>query len=221
MASEKETTIKETDRLEFFSDGVFAIAITLLVIEIKVPTEIELHAGLTNALICKWPNYLAFFIGFFTTLVCWINHHFIFKYISKSSAIFNIVNALILFVVVFVQFPTAVLAEFITHPDSTIAVRLYAVTYIMMACAYRFTWGFACRNGLNSANATPEIIKCINTMYNLGIIHTTFTFFVSFFCLPLCLFLYIPLFSMFMVPPVYCKLIKTTKLRLQKKQLKK
>jgi len=64
----------ETDRLEYFSDGVFAIVITLLVIEIKVPIGAELHSGLYQALLNKWPSYLAFSIGFTTTLVCLINH---------------------------------------------------------------------------------------------------------------------------------------------------
>jgi uncharacterized membrane protein len=196
-----------TERLEFFSDGVFAIAITLLIIEIKVPTEAELHFGLYQALLHKWPSYLAFFIGFFTTLVCWINHHFTFSYITKSSQIFNIVNALVLFVVAFVQFPTAVLAEFITKPDAQIAGQLYGVTYIMMAMAYRILWGYACSNELTDPDADETYKKGIKRMYNWGVVHTLIAFIVSFWSLPITLFLYVVLFSLFMIPATYTRLI--------------
>ena len=63
MFKQKES-LSETNRIEAFSDGVFAIAITLLILEIKVPNEEQLKSGLLHALLEKWPNYLAFFIGF-------------------------------------------------------------------------------------------------------------------------------------------------------------
>ena len=83
MFRNKES-LSETNRIEAFSDGVFAIAITLLILEIKVPNEEQLKSGLLHALLEKWPNYLAFFIGFFTILVCWINHHYMFDRINTS-----------------------------------------------------------------------------------------------------------------------------------------
>ncbi|MEZ5648376.1 MAG: TMEM175 family protein [Alphaproteobacteria bacterium] len=70
-------------RLEAFSDGVFAIAITLLVIEIKVPhlsREVE-NKELLSALLTLWPSYLGFLISFFTILIVWINHHRFFTYL--------------------------------------------------------------------------------------------------------------------------------------------
>ena len=205
--SEDKNATQETSRLEFFSDGVFAIAITLLIIEIKVPTEAEAHAGLYLALIAKWPSYLAFAIGFVTTLVCWINHHFIFSYIVRTSPAFNIVNALILFVVAFVQFPTAVLAEFITGHDVRIAVQLYAIAYILIATVYRVVWGFACRHSLTAEDVDAITVRGVKRMYNLGVVHTLLAFAVSFWSLITSLLLFIPLFSIFIVPSVYSKLV--------------
>jgi uncharacterized membrane protein len=196
----------ETERLEFFSDGVFAIVITLLVIEIKVPIGAELHSGLYQALLNKWPSYLAFSIGFTTTLVCLINHHFIFSYIIKSSQMLFIVNALVLFLVAFVQFPTAVLAEFIIEHDAHIAVQFFGVTYIMMAMAYRILWGYAYSNQLTNPDADEKYIKSIKQIYNFAIVNTLLAFIISFWSLPISLFLYVLLFSLFMMPATYTKL---------------
>ncbi len=66
---------KETGRIEAFSDGVFAIAITLLILEIKVPHDLPEGQGLFDALFKQWSSFLAFLISFFTILVMWINHH--------------------------------------------------------------------------------------------------------------------------------------------------
>ena len=196
----------ETDRLEYFSDGVFAIVITLLVIEIKVPIGAELHSGLYQALLNKWPSYLAFSIGFITTLVCLINHHFIFSYIIKSSQMLFIVNALVLFLVAFVQFPTAVLGESITEHDAHIAVQFFGVTYIMMAMVFRNLWGYAYNNQLADPDADETFKKGIKGIYDLAIVNTLLAFIISFWSLPISVFLYVLLFIMFMMPATYTKL---------------
>ncbi len=196
----------ETDRLEFFSDGVFAIAITLLAVKIEVPTGAELHSGLYQALLNKWPSYLAFFIGFVTTLVCWINHHFIFLHITKSSQMLTIVNALVLFLVAFVQFPTAVLGEFITEHDADIAVQFFGVTYIMMAMVFRNLWGYAYSNQLTDPDADEKFKKGIKGIYDLAIVNTLLAFVISFWSLPISVFLYVLLFILFMMPATYTKL---------------
>jgi uncharacterized membrane protein len=196
----------ETDRLEFFSDGVFAIAITLLAVKIEVPTGAELHSGLYQALLNKWPSYLAFFIGFVTTLVCWINHHFIFLHITKSSQMLTIVNALVLFLVAFVQFPTAVLGEFITEHEADIAVQFFGVTYIMMAMVFRNLWGYAYSNQLTDPDADEKFKKGIKGIYDLAIVNTLLAFIISFWSLPISVFLYVLLFILFMMPATYTKL---------------
>src|SRR5215469_15319319 len=87
---------KETGRLESFSDGVFAVAITLLVIDLKVPV-VDVNAAspaqvLAQALLGQWPSYLAFVISFATILIMWVNHHTIFKLIWRTDTHFLFVN---------------------------------------------------------------------------------------------------------------------------------
>ena len=97
---------KETSRVEAFSDGVFAIAITLLILEIKVP-------HLLHALLAEWPSLLAFVLSFSAVLVMWINHHGLFNLMQTIDRRSLVANGLLLLLVTFVPFPTAVLAAYI------------------------------------------------------------------------------------------------------------
>src|SRR5690349_6121492 len=94
---------KETSRLEAFSDGVFGFAITLLVLDIHVPTVAN-GQTLSQVLAADWATYLAFLIGFFTILICWINHHFMFDYIFKSNSKLLLLNGFKLLVVTFTPY---------------------------------------------------------------------------------------------------------------------
>ena len=138
----KKESLNETSRIETFSDGVFAIAITLLILEIKVPDSKELESGLLKALLEKWPSYLSFFIGFFTVLVCWINHHYMFNRIKTSKHSLILANSAVLFAVSFVPFPTAVLSQAFKGGDLRAAVQLYGLAYILMATVYRILSSF-------------------------------------------------------------------------------
>lgn len=123
---------KETGRIEAFSDGVFAIAITLLVLEIKVPHEVE--AGrLARALLEQWPSYLAFLTSFSFIGIMWINHHRIFRLIHRSDHGLLLVNGLLLLGVTFVPFPTALVADYLRHPDEYVAVMVFNGTYLVIS----------------------------------------------------------------------------------------
>ena len=98
---------KETGRVEAFSDGVFAIAITLLILEIKVPklSHDSPPAALARALLDLWPSFLAFLLSFFAILIMWINHHGLFNMVRRVSPGFLYANGFLLLFVSFV--PTA------------------------------------------------------------------------------------------------------------------
>src|SRR5262245_30258780 len=98
----------ETSRIEAFSDGVFAIAITLLILEIKVPGPEQ--GRLSTALFRQWPSYLAFLLSFVYIGVMWMNHHRMFTHIRRSTDSLLVLNLLLLLGVSVVPFPTAVLA---------------------------------------------------------------------------------------------------------------
>ncbi len=133
---------KETGRIEAFSDGVFAIAITLLVLELKVPHLADGGAAgsLGRALLAQWPSYVALVTSFFTILVMWANHHRIFELVRRVNAPFLYANGLLLLVVTVVPFPTALLAEYFRKPGGPIAAAVYAGTFVLCGLAFQVLW---------------------------------------------------------------------------------
>src|SRR4051812_38976485 len=105
---------KETTRIEAFSDGVFAIAITLLVLELHVPLMGENGKGdsLLKKLAAEWPSFLAFSLSFFSIFIMWVNHHKIFKQIYRRNTPLMFANGLILFLATCVSYPTALLSGY-------------------------------------------------------------------------------------------------------------
>lgn len=159
---------KETGRIEAFSDGVFAIAITLLVLDLKVaaPTGSE---GLAYKLAGEWPAFVAFLNSFATILVIWINHHNLFNLIVKSDCKFMLANGLLLLCVTFLPFPTSLVAEYYGHPGGTTAAVLYTGTFLMMAFAFNILWHYAAyKHRLLGKNVTAKEVKSIHRQYLVG-----------------------------------------------------
>src|SRR5262245_670253 len=121
----------ETNRIEAFSDGMFAIAITLLILEIKVPEPAVGH--LTPALLKQWPSYVAFVLSFVYIGVMWMNHHRMFTHIRRSNDTLLILNLLLLLGITAVPFPTAVLAANLGTPDQRTAAVFYNAVFIFIA----------------------------------------------------------------------------------------
>src|SRR5262249_11394162 len=120
----------ETARIEAFSDGVFAIAITLLILEIKIPQPAQ--GDLVVALLRQWPSYMAFFLSFAYIGIMWINHHRMFTLIKRSDDVLIILNLLLLFGVTAVPFPTAGLAPpFGGAPEAPAAPRFYRPFFVL------------------------------------------------------------------------------------------
>ena len=168
MAVEGEVgAAKETGRLEAFSDGVFAIAVTLLVLDLKVPAVGG--GGLAAALLAQWPAYLAYLISFLTILIMWINHHLLFRQIARTDHTFLLLNGLLLLAITVVPFPTAVLAEFIRGPDARSAALLYSGTYVAIAVAFNLLWRHASREGrLLDGKADLRVVRAISQGYRFG-----------------------------------------------------
>jgi uncharacterized membrane protein len=163
---------KETGRIEAFSDGVFAIAITLLVLELKVPHlpgEAPLRA-LGDALLAEWPSYLAFVTSFFAILIMWANHHAMFNLVRRVDAPFLYANGFLLFVVTLVPFPTALLAEYLDRPAAPLAAAVYGGTFVVGALAYNVLWRSAITGRrLLRADVPEERIERITRSYKVGV----------------------------------------------------
>ena len=161
----------ETTRLEAFSDGVFAIAITLLILEIKVPAgpETQEH-GLWRALLGQWPSYVGYVISFATIGIMWVNHHALFKYIRRVDRALLLANLLLLMTISFLPYPTAVLAEHLPDADSrTPAAVFYGGTLVVIAISFNVLWWAARgRRRLIGADAHPEGVRTITFRYGMG-----------------------------------------------------
>lgn len=132
-------------RVEAFSDGIFAIIITLLVLEIKVPHIHEHHSAneLVKALSGLLPKFIGWIISFFTIAVIWVNHHKIFKQIKQLDNGIFWWNAFLLLWSSFIPFPTAVLGD---YPDNQTSVVLYGIVMSLMALSFTMMRFYAIQN---------------------------------------------------------------------------
>jgi uncharacterized membrane protein len=123
-----------TSRLEAFSDGVFAIAATLLVLELRVPDE---SADLSGALLHLWPAYAAYLVSFLTIGIIWVNHHTLLEHCKRVDRRFLYMNLMLLIAVGIVPFPTALVGQYIlSEHGATAALVVYGLGALLIAIAF-------------------------------------------------------------------------------------
>jgi uncharacterized membrane protein len=139
---------RATRRLEAFSDGVFAISITLLVLEIRRPSD---YSNLLHGLLALWPSYLAYAVTFLFIGQVWANHHVMFDHIRAADRVVLLLNTLLLMAVAFLPFATSVLAGALHdgHGQRT-AVVFYGIAFDVTALTFNAVWQYACRHRLLS-----------------------------------------------------------------------
>ncbi len=141
-------TERGTERIEAFSDGVFAIAITLLILEIKMPQPGSEPGAvrLVDVLLELWPAYFAYILSFVVIGIYWANHHYIFKLIEKTDHIMNLLNLLFLMFIAFLPLPTEVLGTYMLDEVNQIAAALfYAIGLLLPAAEWLLVWLYAAR----------------------------------------------------------------------------
>jgi uncharacterized membrane protein len=159
----------ETDRVEAFSDGVFAIAITLLVLDIKVPRDLPQGVTLAAALARQWPSYLAFVTSFATILIMWVNHHRMFAFIDRFDDRLLFYNGLLLLGVTVVPFPTGLVAEYLGHPGQYVAAAVYNGTFVVIAALFNVLWRSASTGRrLIHRSADVNRLRAITDSYRWG-----------------------------------------------------
>src|SRR3989454_8014277 len=158
---------ESSTRVEAFSDGVFAIAITLLILEIRVPHG---DHGLWAGLLALWPSYIAFVLSFVVILIMWVNHHELLRMARSVNYPFLFANGLLLLTVTFVPFPTAVLAQNLATPDAKAAVAFYCATFVAQAMCWNLLFATIVRGGLLRPEVTPEAVSKVRRAYYFGIL---------------------------------------------------
>ena len=132
----------DRSRLEAFSDGVFAVAITLLALDLTV--EGPGHGRLLDQLYDKWPAFLAYLISFFMIGIVWVNHHALVRSIIKVDRLLLFLNLVLLLFVVLIPFATATEADYFPHNthDGQLAMVLYAGVFLGMSIGFAavFEW---------------------------------------------------------------------------------
>jgi len=163
VPSDRQHPDNTTERLEIFSDGVIAIAITLLVLDIKVP---EAEPGkLLHALGEQWPSYVAFVLSFTVIGIMWVSHHSMFERIRHVDRGLLFTNLLLLLGIGFLPFPTALLADYTEKggSNSHIAAAIYSATMALIGLAFLAIWVYLDRHqnllveGVEPANLRRSI----------------------------------------------------------------
>ena len=191
----------ETARIEAFSDGVFAIAITLLVLDLKVPRELGQERTLDRALLAQWPAYIAFLTSFLTILIMWVNHHRMFTLIGRADDRLLFYNGLLLLGVTIVPFPTSLVAEYLRHDGQRTAALVYNGTFILLAICFNLLWRTAAvKDRLLHPHADPVAVRRIFDSYRYGPVWYIVAFGLAFVSVTLSIALNLALAMYFALP---------------------
>jgi uncharacterized membrane protein len=156
-----------TARLETFADGVFAIAATLLIIDVSVNAP---GAELGHALVHSWPQYAAYAVSFLTIGIIWVNHHVCFTQIGRTDRRFLFLNVGFLMCVAFIPFPTRLVAEHIRDDGARPAALAYGLTLTTTAIMFSVLWFYAATGRrLIAESADPRVVSGISRSYVPGI----------------------------------------------------
>jgi uncharacterized membrane protein len=157
-----------TNRLETFADGVFAIAATLLILNVDAQVSEDIPY-LGRRLLDIWPSYVAYAVTFFTIGIVWVNHHTVMSQIDRTDRMFLFLNIGFLMLVAFAPFPTRLIAEHIRGEGARAATLTYGITLVLMALLFNALWLYASVGAqLLRADHDPKVVRGITRSYALG-----------------------------------------------------
>jgi uncharacterized membrane protein len=140
-----------TGRAEAFSDGVFAIAITLLVLSLRLSG----HGTVTSQLLAAWPQYFAYVVSFLTIGIMWMNHHTIIAHVRRVDRPLLVINLLLLMGVVAIPFPTVLVADHLNDDGATAAVVTYGLVMIAISLGFAGLWIYVATHAPALGAAVP------------------------------------------------------------------
>jgi uncharacterized membrane protein len=152
--------------MEAFSDGVFAIAITLLVLDLHVP---EVGDGsLAHALARQWPADVSYAVSFLTIGIIWVNHHGLLRHIERCDRPLLCLNVFLLMMVAVLPYPTALVSHYARSPNAAAAAVAYGGVMVTMALLFNALWHYAIHAGLLAPGADPREVSGITRSYLPG-----------------------------------------------------
>ena len=167
-----------TGRLEAFSDGVFAIAATILVLEFKSAPGGDLGTHLLHI----WPAYFAYVTSFVTIGIIWMNHHHTVSLLGRTDRTMLFINNLLLLTIAFLPFPTRLVSEHLRHSGARPAALAYGATFLVMATLHQVWWQYARRGRRLVAEQTPEAaLRAVDRAYLPGVFMYGAVFVLAFF----------------------------------------
>ena len=180
----------ESRRVEALADGIFAIAMTLLVLELHVPALAANASSraMAGALLHDWPHFAAYAGSFFILGVLWIGHHSHFHYIRRADRTLLWINILYLMCVGFLPYSTALLGSFIGNRTAAV---VYGGVVMLNGLLLYAEWGYAAGHGLLSDEATPAVVRAAGNRVLYGIAAYTVAVLIAFVSTTACLALYV------------------------------
>jgi uncharacterized membrane protein len=162
--------LRRTARLEAFSDGVFAIAITLLVLDLAIPQTRQSEKDLLHAVRDQWPGYLGYIVSFSTIGALWLGHNAITDYLSRADTTLLRLNLLLLLFVSFLPFPTRLVSEYVTTDHAErVAATFYGLTLLIAGAILSLLWRYALHAHLVRPDADDEEITLLTHRLTPGL----------------------------------------------------
>jgi uncharacterized membrane protein len=169
MAQETSPEQKETSRVEAFSDGVFAVAVTLLILTIQVP-PLDSTTPIPEYVVRQWPFFLAYAVSFLSILVMWANHHGIFNLVIRTDRVLILLNGVLLMLITFFDYPTAIVGAALRDGAyQQFAALFYTGTLLVLTFVYNLFWRYiAAHPRLVDQHVSPATIQRITREYRFG-----------------------------------------------------
>ena len=188
------------DRVLAFSDGVFAIAITLLVLNLNVP---KVSHDLLHALGTLWPAYLSYVLSFSIIGIVWASHHHMFRNIKRSDHPFLLINILFLMWVAIIPFPTNLLAHYLGTSQDHPAMAIYAITFWVGSLLFNFVWWYATHERrLLAGHVESTVVERTNQSFRVGLILYLVDFVLAFEYVAASLALFIAIAAFYAMYPL-------------------
>jgi uncharacterized membrane protein len=190
----------EITRLLTFCDGVFAIAITLLVLNLQTPKQ---GSALFDQLVKQWTTYASYAASFLLIGIFWINHHRVCRHIKRADRLLLTVNLLFLMCVAVLPFPTAILGQFISQPEKRTAALIYGTTVFVTMVMFDLVWFSAERHDLIDNGIDPQVRQGMERSYLLGTLIYLFAVALSLVSVELGLALYVLIPALYISTPPF------------------